>query len=88
MGRLYMEKVIESVGLTLHGLDGQRKEIPLEVWQVEIICQILGLTVKVPDLDDYEMSPRDRVAERMELYNNAMSWFPKTGRKRNSGNKK
>ena len=65
-----MEKVIESVGLTLHGLDGQRKEIPLEVWQVEIICQILGLTVKVPDLD--EMSPRDRVAERMELYNNAM----------------
>lgn len=72
MGRLYMEKVIESVGLTLHGLDGQRKEIPLEVWQVEIICQILGLTVKVPDLDDYEMSPRDRVAERMELYNNAI----------------
>ena len=72
MGRLYMEKVIESVGSTLHGPDGQRKEIPLEVWQVEIICQILGLTVKVPDLDDYEMSPRDRVAERMELYNNAM----------------
>lgn len=68
MGRLYMEKVIESVGLTLHGLDGQRKEIPLEVWQVEIICQILGLTVKVPDLDDYEMSPRDRVAERMESH--------------------
>ncbi len=67
-----MEKVIESVGLTFHGLDGQRKEIPLEVWQVEIICQILGLTVKVPDLDDYEMSPKDRVAERMELYNNAM----------------
>ena len=67
-----MEKVIESVGLTLHGVDGQRKEIPLEVWQVEIICQILGLTVKVPDLDDYVMSPRDRVAERMELYNNAM----------------
>ena len=67
-----MEKVIESVGLTLHGVDGRRKEIPLEVWQVEIICQILGLTVKVPDLDDYEMSPRDRVAERMELYNNAM----------------
>ena len=64
-----MEKVIESVGLTLHGVDGQRKEIPLEVWQVEIICQILGLTVKVPDLDDYEMSPKDRVAERMELYN-------------------
>lgn len=72
MGKLYMEKVIESVGLTLHGVDGQRKEIPLEVWQVEIICQILGLTVKVPDLDDYEMSPKDRVAERMELYHNAM----------------
>lgn len=67
-----MEKVIESVGLTIHGVDGQTKEIPLELWQVDTICQILGLMVKVPDLDDYEMSPKERVAERMELYNNAI----------------
>lgn len=67
-----MEKVIESVGLTLHGVDGQRKEIPLELWQVDVICQILGLMVKVPDLDNYQMSPEDIVNERMELYNNAI----------------
>lgn len=67
-----MEKVIESVGLTLHSVNGQTKEIPLELWQVDIICQILGLTVRVPDLDDYEMSPEDRVIERMEIYNNAI----------------
>ncbi|MDE6924519.1 MAG: hypothetical protein K2O97_05915 [Acetatifactor sp.] len=67
-----MEKVIESVGLTLHSVNGQMKEIPLELWQVDIICQILGLTVRVPDLDDYEMSPEDRVIERMEIYNNAI----------------
>ncbi len=67
-----MEKVIESVGLTIHGVDGRIKEIPLELWQVDTICQILGLMVRVPDLDDYEMSPKERVAERMELYNNAI----------------
>lgn len=67
-----MEKVIESVGLTLHSVNGQMKEIPLELWQVDIICKILGLIVRVPDLDDYEMSPEDRVIERMEIYNNAI----------------
>ncbi len=72
-----MEKVIESVGLTLHGVDGKIKEIPLELWQVDIICQILGLTVKIPDLDNYEMSPKDRVMERMELYKKSIKNIPR-----------
>lgn len=67
-----MEKILESVGLTLHSMDGQIKEIPLEIWQVDIICQILGLCVRFPDLDDYEMASKDRVNERMEIYNNAI----------------
>lgn len=67
-----MEKIIESVGLTLHSVDGQIKEIPLEIWQVDIICQILGISVRLPDLDDYEMASKDSVNERMEIYNNAI----------------
>ena len=67
-----MEKNIQSVGLTLHSVDGQMKEIPLEIWQVDIICQILGLSVRLPDLDDYEMASKDSVNERMEIYNNAI----------------
>ena len=67
-----MEKIIESVGLMLHSVDGRSKEIPLEIWQVDIICQILGLTVRVPNLDDYEMASKDSVNERMEIYNNAI----------------
>ena len=72
-----MEKVIESIGLTLHGVDGKIKEIPLELWQVDIICQILGLTVKIPDLDNYEMSPKDRVMERMDLYKKSIKNIPR-----------
>lgn len=67
-----MEKIIENVGLTLHSVNGQIKEIPLEVWQVDIICQILGLIVRIPDLNNYEMSPKDTVMERMELYQNSI----------------
>ena len=67
-----MKKIIESVGLTLHSVDGQIKEIPLEIWQVDIICQILGLSVRFPNLDDYEMASKDSVNERMEIYNNAI----------------
>ena len=67
-----MDKIIESVGLTLHSVDGQIKEIPLEIWQVDIICQILGLSVRLPNLDDYEMASKDSVNERMEIYNTAI----------------
>lgn len=54
-----MEKVIESVGLTLHSVDGRIKEIPLEIWQVDVICQMLGLSVGLPDLDTCTMADRD-----------------------------
>lgn len=67
-----MEKMIESVGLTIHSVDGRMKEIPLEIWQVGVISQILGLIVRLPDWDDYEMSPKERVDERMEIYYNAI----------------
>ena len=67
-----MKKIVENVGLTLHSVDGQIKEIPLEIWQVDIICQILGLNIKIPNLDDYEMASKDSVNERMEIYNKAI----------------
>ncbi len=62
-----MENVIKSVELTIYANDGRTKRIPLEVWQVGIISQMLGLQVKFPDLD-YEMSGKDRVDERMAVY--------------------
>ncbi|MDE7252072.1 MAG: hypothetical protein K2O32_03940 [Acetatifactor sp.] len=67
-----MEKMVESVGLTIHCMDGRMKEIPLEIWQVNIICQILGIIVRLPNLDDYEMASEDSVNERMEIYYNAI----------------
>lgn len=76
-----MEKIIERVGLTLHSVDGKIKEIPLEEWQVGVICQILGLSVKLPSLDDYEMSSKDRVNECMEIYNNAIRSMVSKNRK-------
>ena len=68
-----MEKgIVSSVGLTIHAKDGRIKEIPLENWQVEVIAQMLGLCVNLPDLDDYVMSSKESVNERMALYYSAM----------------
>ena len=47
-------------------------QFPLEIWQVDAICQILGLSVNLSDLNRYEMSSKDRVIKRMEIYNNSI----------------
>lgn len=64
--------LIDSVGITIHAKDGQIKEIALEEWQVGVICQMLGLSVHLPDLNDYEMSSKNIVDERMALYYSAI----------------
>ena len=66
------KEIVESVGLAIHTVDGRHKEIVLEIWQVEVLCQILGLNVHLPDLDDYELSGKAAVMERMELYYDAV----------------
>lgn len=80
-----MEKNIQSVGLTLHSVDGQMKEIPLETWQVDIICKMLGLIVRLPNWDDYEMASKDSVNERMEIYYNAIRSIHSKNREKELG---
>ncbi len=59
-----MTGFIESVNLQICAKSGNHVEIKLEPWQVDAVATILGLTVKVPDLNSYEMSDRHRVEER------------------------
>lgn len=66
------KEIVDSVGLAIRTADGRHKEIPLEVWQAEVLCQILGLNIHLPDLDDYELSGKAVVMERMELYYDAV----------------
>lgn len=67
-----MEETVESVGLVIHTKDHRSKEIPLEPWQLEVFTLILGLSVKLPDLDDYVMSSREVYEENMALYKEAV----------------
>jgi len=63
---------IESVSLTIKHHDGNQLEIPLEVWQVDIIAQLLGLSVDTTDLKTYTMASRETVDKRMEIYYEAI----------------
>ena len=38
---------IKSVTLVIDAYDDRKLEIPLEVWQVDVICRMLGLSVDV-----------------------------------------
>ena len=73
---------IESVGLTIRAKDGQVKEIPLEVWQVDIIYQMLGLSVNLSDLNDYKMLPKENVDEYMAVYHDALKKIATANRNR------
>lgn len=59
---------IQAVVLAIYANDGRKLEIPLEVWQVDVICQILGLSVDTSNLVDYQMRSKERVDESMEMY--------------------
>lgn len=63
-----MERHFESVELLLHLSDGTRQEIPLAVWQVEAVAQLLGLQVSTEVPAEYQLASREAVEERMALY--------------------
>ena len=59
---------IKSVTLVIDAYDDRKLEIPLEVWQVDVICRMLGLSVDTANLDTYSMRSKEQVDEDMELY--------------------
>ena len=63
---------IESVSLTIISHSGKQLEIPLEVWQVDVISRMLGLCVDTKSLSDYKKAGKDTVDERMEIYYKAI----------------
>ena len=64
--------IIESVSLTIKAHSGKRLEIPLEVWQVDILSKMLGLSVDTTSLASYKMASKETVDERMEIYYKAI----------------
>lgn len=67
-----MESRFKELCLLLRMADGEQREIPLEIWQVDVLCQILGLSVSAADPADCRMSGRAVVEERMALYREAV----------------
>ena len=59
---------IKSVTLVIDAYDDRKLEIPLEVWQVDIICRMLGLSVDTANLDTYSMRSKEQVDEDMKMY--------------------
>ncbi len=63
---------IESVNLTISSHSGKRLEIPLEVWQVDVISRMLGLCVDTKNLADYKMASKETVDKHMKIYYKAI----------------
>lgn len=63
-----MDRHFEGVSLLLHLSDGSRQEIPLEAWQVDVLCQLLGVQVSAEAPAEYRLACREAVEERMALY--------------------
>lgn len=59
---------IQSVTLEICAKDGRKLEIPLEVWQVGIVCEILGLCVDTTNLDSYRMRRKEEIDEIRKMY--------------------
>ena len=53
MSKKYTERKdnIKSVTLVIDAYNGRKLEIPLEVWQVDVIREMLGLSVDTTNLD-------------------------------------
>ena len=47
-------------------------EIPLAVWQVDAVREMLGLCVDTSTLDTYRMRSKERVDENMAIYHRAV----------------
>ena len=63
---------IKSVTLVIDAYDDRKLEIPLEVWQVNIICRMLGLSVDTTNLDTYSMRSKEQVDSDMKIYYNTL----------------
>ena len=59
---------IKSVTLVIDAYDDRKLEIPLEVWQVDVICRMLGLSADTANLDTYSMRSKEQVDEDMKMY--------------------
>lgn len=59
---------IKSVTLVIDAYDDRKLEIPLEVWQVDVICRMLGLSVDTANLNTYSMRSKEQVDEDMKMY--------------------
>ena len=64
---------IKSVTLVIDAYDDRKLEIPLEVWQVDVICRMLGLSVDTANLDTYSMRSKEQVDEDMKMYYHILS---------------
>ena len=67
-----MKDFIDSVELTIKTNNGKKKNIPLEVLQVDAIAKILGLQVNISDLDGYKLSSQKVVDDRSSAYYGAL----------------
>lgn len=63
---------IQSVKLVVETHGGKKLEIPLEVWQVDVVREMLGLCVDTNTLDTYRMRSKERVDENMDVYHRAV----------------
>ena len=70
---------IKSVTLVIDAYDDRKLEIPLEVWQVDVICRMLGLSVDTANLDTYSMRSKEQVDEDMKMYYHILRYLHNKG---------
>ena len=70
MSKKYTERKdgIKSVTLVIDAYNGRKLEIPLEVWQVDVIREMLGLSVDTTNVDTYCMRSKEQTDETMKIY--------------------
>ena len=64
--RLITYDGIKSVTLVIDAYDG------IEVWQVDVICEMLGLSVDTTNLDTYCMRSKEQTDENMKIYHHLL----------------
>lgn len=74
MSKKYTERKdgIKSVTLVIDAYNGRKLEIPLEVWQVDVIREMLGLRVDTTNLDTYCMRSKEQTDENMKIYHHLL----------------
>ena len=68
MSKKYTERKdgIKSVTLVIDAYDG------IEVWQVDVICEMLGLSVDTTNLDTYCIRSKEQTDENMKIYHHLL----------------